>query len=275
MFDNVSDIGSFAGAVLEEVETEDKRSTRCALSGKGKDASSRALEDTDAAFFCKDGVPRRLGIMGGTFDPIHLGHLNCAERAMEALGLDGVLFIPAGDPVFKQDRDIASTEARLAMCELAVADNPSFCVSDIEIRRHGITYTGDTLEHLRAAYGADVEFVFIIGADSLLTLSDWKDASRLASLANFACVSRPGYEVDPEIVNGLCEAGFHIEFVKAPMFDISSSEVRALCKAGSSIRYLVPYAIRAFITQYGLYGDERGEGRPKIDFEGSDTEWMY
>ena len=111
MFDNVSDIGSFAGAVLEEVETEDKRSTRCALSGKGKDASSRALEDTDAAFFCKDGVPRRLGIMGGTFDPIHLGHLNCAERAMEALGLDGVLFIPAGDPAFKQDRYIASTES--------------------------------------------------------------------------------------------------------------------------------------------------------------------
>lgn len=202
------------------------------------------------------GSSLQLGIMGGTFDPIHLGHLSCAERAREALGLDTVLFIPAGDPAFKQGRRIADADARYSMCELAVADNPSFQVSDVEIRRNGITYTVDTLDSLRRICPHDVVITFIIGTDSLEALHEWKDAPRLAKMARFACVSRPGYIPEAGVIDRLSAIGFEIEFVEAPMLDISSSAIRRLCASGSSIRYLVPNPVREFIVDNGLYAGD-------------------
>ena len=109
----------------------------------------------------RDGAPARLGIMGGTFDPIHIGHLACAEQAREAFGLDGVLFVPAGNPVFKKDRAVTPAGMRLAMCRLAVASNPAFDVSAVEVERGGDTYTVDTLRQLRAHYPGNVELFFI------------------------------------------------------------------------------------------------------------------
>lgn len=201
----------------------------------------------------RDGVQARLGIMGGTFDPIHMGHLNCAERASDALDLDAVLFIPAGNPAFKQDQHLAPADARFAMCKLAVANNPAFDASDIELRRDGITYTIDTLEALKGAYAADVEFVFIIGTDAVPTLHEWRDAPRLAKGARFACVARPGYAPAETDVGRLRAMGFTIDIIDAPTFDVSSSDIRARCGRGSSIRYLVPHAVGMFIESNELY----------------------
>ena len=113
---------------------------------------------------------QRIGIMGGTFDPIHLGHLFCAEQALDAANLDSVAFVPANIPAFKQERKITCVDDRMRMCELAVADNSKFCVSDIEVRRGGVTYTADTIRELKNSFLDDVDLFFIIGEDSLSTL---------------------------------------------------------------------------------------------------------
>lgn len=196
---------------------------------------------------------KRLGIMGGTFDPIHFGHLHCAERAREALGLDSVVFVPAGNPAFKQDGSVTDSTDRLAMCKLATADNPSFYVSAIETDRSGITYTVDTLEELRREVPDDTELVFILGADSLEYLTDWKDPDHLAELATFACVVRPGYPVCAEELDALAECGFRIEVVEAPLLDISSSQIRNMCSEGYSVRYLTPLSVCDYIEAHGLY----------------------
>ena len=133
----------------------------------------------------------RLGIMGGTFDPIHMGHLVCAEQARDALDLDGVIFMPAGNPVFKKHIEVSDAHHRVAMCRAAIEDNPAFDVSTLEVDRAGDTYTVDTLETLRAHYPENVELYFIAGADAILTLPQWRDAPRLARLASFVGLNRP------------------------------------------------------------------------------------
>ena len=195
-----------------------------------------------------------LGIMGGTFDPIHMGHLSCAERARDACGLDAVLFVPAGTPVFKLDQPVSDASKRLAMCRAAVDSNPAFDVSEIEIARGGSTYTIDTLHQLRAHYPDNVAFALIVGSDVLETLHKWKDAEELAKLASVIVVGRPGQPMgDEACIARLREMGFVFEFVETSGLDISSTALRAWVAEGSSIRYLVPDTVADYVSVYGLY----------------------
>ena len=127
-----------------------------------------------------DGKPSRLGIMGGTFDPIHNGHLRIAEEVREQLGLDAVLFVPTGNPVFKRDQKVTDAQVRLARVRRAVAGNPHFDVSSIEVERPGSTYTVDTLRELRAHYPENVEFYFIVGSDTAATVAKWRSCAEVA-----------------------------------------------------------------------------------------------
>lgn len=211
-----------------------------------------------AVFLSKQGA--RIGIMGGTFDPIHVGHLLLAEQVYDALELDGVLFVPAGNPSFKQDRKVSSAQDRLAMVELAVADNPHFAVSDMEVRREGVTYTVDTLEALGEELPSDVRLFFIMGSDTLATLHHWRSADRLAGLATFVGVDRPGdVTVSDDELGVLARAGFDVEMVQVPAFEVSSSEVRRRLAAGKSVRYLMPLAAIEYLEEHGMYRGETSE----------------
>ena len=201
-----------------------------------------------------NGAPAKLGILGGTFDPIHLGHLAAAEAARVQCGLDAVLFIPAGTPVFKLDQPVTPASVRLRMCERAVLDNRAFDVSSIEVDRAGNTYTVDTLEQLRAHYPANVELFFITGADAALTIGKWRQSARIAELARLVVVSRPGSPVDAAGRAAIASAGFDdAVYVENVSVDVSSSDVRARRAQGESIRYYVPDAAFSVIEEAGLY----------------------
>lgn len=204
-----------------------------------------------------------LGIMGGTFDPIHIGHLACAEIARDACGLHQVMFSVAGNPHFKQGQHLAPAKDRLAMVQAALVGNDAFIASDDEITRGGITYTVDTLQRLKSACPKR-ELVFIMGADSLITLPAWKDASRIAKLARIVCVSRPGFTLDQSLLTGLADAGFDVSLVDAPVLDISSTEVRRRVARGQSVRYLVPDTVRDYIEAHGLYREVIGVGSAPV-----------
>lgn len=196
-----------------------------------------------------------LGIMGGTFDPIHMGHLAVAEQARDVLGLDAVVFMPAGRQPYKIDQDQLAAEKRLEMCRLALSDNENFDVSPLEVEREGITYTIDTLKTVRAHYPSNVKLYFIAGADSIATLADWKDARELSGLASFVGINRPGTKLigDKAIKKSLQEAGFTVEFIHAPSLDISSTDLRRRIAQGGSIRYLIPEPVRLVIEAENLY----------------------
>lgn len=210
-----------------------------------------------------DGKPCRLGIMGGTFDPIHNGHLACAEQAREDLGLDAILFIPTGNPVFKRDQRIAPAAERLAMVRAAIADNPYFDVSDMEIARGGDTYTLDTLRILRAHYPENVQLFFLTGADAIATVSKWRGADELGKLAKFVGVDRPGYELSAdkraEIVQSAPE--IPISFVTIEALEISSSELRRRLAEGKSIRYLTPQVVVDHVMEHKFYLEEQSHGQ--------------
>lgn len=207
------------------------------------------------------GGPVRLGIMGGTFDPVHLGHLVCAEQAREALGLARVLFVPTGRPSFKRDRAVTDGTVRLEMCRAAVAGNPAFAVSSMEVDRPGITYAADTVRALREALPEAVEIVFITGADAALTLPRWHESAELAQLAAFGAATRPGFELDEASLGNLRRQGFDIRPFAVTGIDLSSSELRRRVAEGRSIRYLVPDAVRAIIEEEHLYRREADGGR--------------
>lgn len=196
-----------------------------------------------------------LGIMGGTFDPIHMGHLAVAEQARDVLGLDAVVFMPAGRQPYKIDQDQLAAEKRLEMCRLALSDNENFDVSPLEVEREGITYTIETLKTVRAHYPSNVKLYFIAGADSIATLADWKDARELSGLASFVGINRPGTKLigDKAIKKSLQEAGFTVEFIHAPSLDISSTDLRRRIAQGGSIRYLIPEPVRLVIEAENLY----------------------
>lgn len=204
----------------------------------------------------RSGRPSRIGIMGGTFDPIHYGHLACAEQAREALALDGVLFMPAGNPAFKQDRSVTDSADRVALCRLAVEDNLAFAVSTLETDRPGITYAVDTLEQLRALYPSSTELVFIAGADAVATLPRWRDADRLARLCCFGAATRPGYELSSQLLDELASQGFRITPFAVTPLDISSSLLRSRAKQGKTLRYLTPEAVSVYIDEHGLYRED-------------------
>lgn len=206
------------------------------------------------------GTLARLGIMGGTFDPPHLGHLVCAEEALEAVGLDAVLFVPTGRPAFKQDRSVTAGEVRLAMTAAAVAGNPAFAVSALEVERPGVTYAVDTLRELSEELPG-VQLVFIVGADAALALPRWRKSAELAHLAAFAAATRPGFELGEQALRDLREHGFDVRPFAVPGLDISSSALRRRVCAGRTIRYLVPEAVREIIEEEQLYRKEADYGR--------------
>lgn len=191
-----------------------------------------------------NGAPARLGLMGGTFDPIHIGHLRIAEEVRENLALDGVLFIPTGNPVFKRDQQVTDAQTRLAIVREAVAGNPHFDVSSIEVDRSGDTYTIDTVKELRLHYPGNVEFYFIIGADVAETIGKWRGCSELASLIHLVvAVGRPGFPHERELRESVMDAApFDLHMVRVSSLEVSSSRIRNLLERGMSARYLVPEA---------------------------------
>ena len=197
----------------------------------------------------------RIGLFGGTFDPIHMAHLIVAEEVRLAAGLDRITFIPAHRPWLKADREITDAEHRLRMVRLAIASNPFFDVSTAELDRPGPSYTVDTVEAMRRKADPDDELYFIAGADALADMPRWKDPSRLMTLCHIIGVRRPGApEVDMEalgaFIPGVCGC---IRMVEVPQLDISSTMIRARLRKGLPVRYLVPSEVERYIAEHRLY----------------------
>ncbi|MEE6272928.1 nicotinate-nucleotide adenylyltransferase [Georgenia wangjunii] len=193
---------------------------------------------------------RRIGVMGGTFDPIHHGHLVAASEVADVFALDEVIFVPTGEQPFKRDRDVTTAEHRYLMTVIATASNPRFNVSRVDIDRHGITYTIDTLRDLHALL-PDAELFFITGADVLPQILRWKDSAELWSLAHFVGVTRPGHLLDDA---GLPEAG--VSLLEVPAMAISSTDCRVRVSSGMPVWYLVPDGVVQYIAKHRLYDPE-------------------
>ncbi|MEQ8175928.1 MAG: nicotinate-nucleotide adenylyltransferase [Syntrophomonadaceae bacterium] len=199
-----------------------------------------------------------LGIIGGTFNPIHNGHLLAAEYARCELGLEKVIFIPAARPPHKEGLDILDGETRLKMIELAIEGNPDFAVSRTELSRPGPSYTVDTLNFFQANYPGK-SIYFIMGADSLLLFNTWKDVDVLAQKGCFVVVTRPGYrfEWEKEPLASLPRVlKENLVFLEIPGIDVSSSEIRKRVRDGKSIRYMLPDQVEGYIREKGLYTDK-------------------
>ena len=205
----------------------------------------------------------RVGILGGTFDPVHLGHLIVAEQARMRLDLDRVIFIPAGQPWLRAEQPAADGPDRLRMVELAVKSNPAFEASSQEIDRPGPTYTVDTLEELREELspesGADTVLHLIIGMDALEQFHRWKDPERVVELCHLIIVNRPGHQgVDVnDVVGRYPKAGTRLTLLNVPRIEISSTEIRKRVSEGISIRYLAPDSVEEYIREQGLYRADR------------------
>lgn len=201
---------------------------------------------------------KKIGIMGGTFDPVHIGHLILAECIRDAAGLDEVRFLPSGVSYLKKDRRDAVSPAwdRLEMCRLAVEGNPHFSVSDLEIRRGGNSYTCDTMEELRVAEPEN-EFCFLCGADSVLQMASWYRPDRLFAACRILAVGR-GDKVSPEALQeavSRLEEKYGARISILPMNDIpiSSTELREAFRSGRSVRYRIPEKVESYIRAKGLY----------------------
>ena len=207
-------------------------------------------------------VEHKIGVLGGTFDPVHLGHLIVAEEIRLKLGLQEVLLIPAGAPWLKEEEAITAAEHRLEMAILATASNPYLNVSTVEIDRAGATYTVDTVVDLRAGLGAAARIFFIAGFDAVAEMPRWKNARRLLDLCEVVAVPRPGYQkLDlRSLERDIPEAGQRIRKVDVPQIDISATEIRRRVAAGQSVRYLVPEPVEEYIARHRLYS-EGGRGR--------------
>jgi len=192
----------------------------------------------------------RVGILGGTFDPIHVGHLIAAEGVRTELRLDRVIFIPAARPPHKGDASISDATHRLEMVRLAVDGNPAFEVSEMELDRGGTSYTIETVRELRAQYGPEVEIFLLMGADSLLELTTWKDYRSLLRECTVVVFRRPGLDlarVDPDIRE-------RVRVVPTHEVGLASKDIRRRVREGKSIRYLVPPRVEAYVLSQNLYG---------------------
>lgn len=200
-------------------------------------------------------IPRKIGIMGGTFDPIHLGHLATAEAVRELFALDEILFIPAARPPHKLGRNVTDERHRLTMTLLATRSNKFFRVSDMELKRTGLSYTLDTMNELHKTFGSSTELFFIIGADSLADLSKWHAARELVAKCHFIATTRQGVDLDFSAVENFfgSAASEHIHRVTTPGLEISSTDIRERVRLGRSIKYLVPEAVEEYIFNERLY----------------------
>jgi nicotinate-nucleotide adenylyltransferase len=216
----------------------------------------------------------RLGLFGGSFNPIHLAHLRCAEEIGEALALDRVVFIPSASPPHKPGHSLVAAEHRLAMVRGAVRGNPRFRVSAMELSRGGHSYTVDTLRVLRRRLGPAATLYFLLGADAFSELATWKEYDAIFSLAHLVVLSRPPYPARPPVArlpvavrrgfcyrashDGLIDAeGHQILFRTVTPLDISASDIRARVARGQSVRYLVPDTVARYIAHHRLYARER------------------
>ena len=196
-----------------------------------------------------------IGVMGGTFDPIHNGHLAVAEEVRVRLNLAEILFVPAGQPWLRIDRPISPAEHRVAMVRLAITGKPYFKLSTMEIERPGPTYTVDTMVELQAQFGSGADLFFILGWDSVVQLPEWKEPSRLITLCRLVAVSRPGHaEPDLKALESLIPGlARRVVLMDKPEIDISASDIRERVARGLSIRHLVPESVERYIKQHGLY----------------------
>ncbi|WP_010248330.1 nicotinate-nucleotide adenylyltransferase [Acetivibrio cellulolyticus] len=201
---------------------------------------------------------KKIGISGGTFNPIHYGHLIVAEMVRDRFGLEKVLFIPSGMPPHKNLSNVASAEHRFNMVQQAVKDNPYFVESRIEVERGGYTYTIDTLKNLSEIYGKSARLYYIIGADVLNDLLTWRNYQDVFNICEFIAVLRPGndsegFNKQMEYLRDTFSARIH--FIDTPLIEISSTEIRNRIKGGRSIKYLVPDTVEAYIKENKLYID--------------------
>ena len=195
---------------------------------------------------------RRLGVMGGTFDPIHHGHLTTAEEALGQFGLDEVVFVPTGRPWMKEHEAVSPPVLRYLLTVIATASNPRFTVSRIEIDRDGPTYTVDTLRAL-AEREADAELFFITGADAMLEIFHyWKDPDEILELAHFIAATRPGYDIAAFEAEAPTRNP-RVSVMNIPALAISSTDIRERVGDGRPIRYLVPEGVKSYVEKAGLY----------------------
>ena len=194
-----------------------------------------------------------LGIMGGTFNPIHVGHLMIAEEARQQFNLSKVLFIPDSEPPHK-DIDGATSAQRLIMTKLAIQDNPYFFVSDMEIKREGTTYTLDTMRAIKKQYGAEHELYFIAGTDTIQDLPNWHDPLALLQICHFIGAARPdGTEAIDNIIDYFGPMGTRIHKLEVPTMELSSTELRYRLRHGISVRYFIPPAVLQYIYDNEVY----------------------
>ncbi len=201
----------------------------------------------------------RLGVMGGTFDPIHYGHLFAAEEAAYRFELERVLFIPVGVPPHKATGESLPAEERYRMTAIAVEGNPRFEASRFELERPGKSFTIDTMRELRDTFPAGTQLFFIVGSDSILDIKTWKQPAQLLEEFPMVVATRPGYdlhhidEVLPDGVKWVDESGSHVMVVEIPGLDISSTEIRRRVSQGRPTRYMLPEAVRLYIDEKGFY----------------------
>lgn len=187
----------------------------------------------------------RLGVMGGTFDPIHFGHLVAASEVAHAFGLEKVIFVPTGEPWQKQT--LTAAEHRLKMTQIAIAGNPNFDISTVDIEREGPTYTVDTLKDIQRL-NPDADLYFITGADAISQIMTWKNIDDLWPLAKFIGVTRPGHDLKvPKVANA------EVSILEIPALAISSTDIRARVKAGKPVDYLLPDSVIEYIHNHDLY----------------------
>lgn len=212
----------------------------------------------------------RVGILGGTFDPVHYGHLRFAEEGRELFGLEEIIFIPCGIPPHKEATKISPAEKRLRMVELAVAGNPRFCVWDIEIKRPWLSYSVETIKEIKEKYGSSLELFFLVGFDAFQEIGTWKDYQELLSLCHFVVATRAGQagrlplEIEPLFCydkNAGCychKGGSRLYLAEITALDISSTKIRDAVQEGRSIKYLVPREVEDYIKREGLYSNRIG-----------------
>jgi nicotinate-nucleotide adenylyltransferase len=193
----------------------------------------------------------RLGVMGGTFDPIHHGHLVAASEVASRFSLDEVVFVPTGQPWQKTHREVSSAEDRYLMTVIATASNPRFTVSRVDIDRAGLTYTADTLRDLRIERGEDVDMYFITGADALTQILTWHEVDSIFDLAHFVGCTRPGVDLDSPVITQLPQD--KVTLIEVPALAISSTNCRRRVHEQKPIWYLVPDGIVQYIAKRGLY----------------------
>ena len=195
----------------------------------------------------------RVGLLGGTFDPPHYGHLALAEAAREELGLERVIFLPNGRPPHKPAAEVSAAEHRYLMTELACADHPQFFVSRLELDRPGPSYSLDTLRACRRELGPRAELFFLVGMDSLLELPTWHEPDALLAEAQVVAAVRPGFAVG-DLAEALGpEQAARVRILEMPLLDIAAHDLRERVRRGLSVRYLTPEPVRAYLTKHALY----------------------